>query len=126
MITDAERTWLRAEFERCSPYIQKALDRDIGTHELPDIWELIADGRAQLWSLPNSAVVTVIEYFPRKTVLRYWLCGGKLEECLGVQDRIEDWARSAGATDVVIGGRDGWLKALTGFSKNAILMTKVL
>lgn len=125
-MTDEELTWLRAEFERCAPYIQKALDRDIGTHELPDVWDLIAANKAQLWPLPNSAVVTVLEYFPRKTVLRYWLCGGDLKECLSIQDTIETWAKSAGAVDALIGGRPGWLGILPGFKKNAVFMTKAL
>lgn len=130
-MTDEDRAWLRSEFERCAPYIQKALDRDIGTHELPDVWDLIAAGKAQLWPLPNSAVVTVLEYFPRKTVLRYWLCGGKyqrgaLKECLSIQDSIESWAKSAGAAGAVIGGREGWLGVLPGFKKTAVFMTKVL
>jgi hypothetical protein len=125
-MTDEEGHWLRVEFDRCSPYIQLALDRDIGTHELPDVWDLLVTGKAQLWPLPNSAVVTVLEYFPRKIVLRYWLCGGELKECLPIQDTIETWARSAGATLALIGGRQGWLGVLPGFKKTAVLMTKAL
>lgn len=130
-MTDEDQKWLRAEFTRCAPYIQMALDRDVGTHELPDVWALIADGKAQLWPLPNSAVVTVLEYFPRKIMLRYWLCGGDLEkeplkECLATQDTIETWAKNAGATIALIGGRQGWLGVLPGFKKTAALMTKAL
>jgi hypothetical protein len=125
-MTDEDLAWLRSEFERCSPYIQLALDRDIGTHGLSDIWDLLAASKVQLWPCDNSAVVTAIEYFPRKTVLRYWLCGGNLEECLAIQDKIENWARSAGATCAVIGGRAGWMGVLPGFKKTAVLMTKVL
>jgi hypothetical protein len=130
-MTEEEQAWLLAEFRRCSPYIQEALDRDIGTHELPDVWKLIAERKAQLWPLPNSAVVTVLEYFPRKIVLRYWLCGGiprgsVLKECLSIQDSIENWARSSGAVCALIGGRQGWMGVLPGFKKTAVLMTKAL
>ncbi len=123
-MTDEERAWLRSEFERCAPWIQAALDRDIGTHEFPDVWELIESGKAQLWPSAKSAVVTALEYFPRKTVLRYWLCGGDLDDCLSLQEMIETWAKSAGATDVIIGGRKGWLKKLPGFQITSVFMTK--
>lgn len=125
-MTDEDKEWLRSEFWRLAPQIQAALDRGMGGYDLSDVWDLIAGGKAQLWPLPNSAVVTVLEFFPRKTILRYWLCGGDLAECLSIQATIEDWGRSAGAEDVVIGGREGWLKVLPGFKKNAVFMIKAL
>lgn len=134
-MTDEDRAWLLAEFVRCAPYIQAALDRDIGTHELSDVWDCIVEGKAQLWPKPNSAIVTVLQYFPRKTVLRYWLCGGEtegakakiaLKESVTATKDIEAWAKEAGATLASIGGRDGWLRVLPGFEKNAVFMTKVL
>lgn len=123
-MTDDERAWLRQQFDRCAPWIQAALDRDIGTHELDDVWQAIATGKAQLWARPNSAVVTALEYHPRKVVLRYWLCGGELEDCLKSEPAIENWAKSAGAKTVVIGGRRGWLKALRGYREAGAYMTK--
>lgn len=125
-MTDEDKAWLRSEFERTAPWIQAALDRDIGTHELPDVWAMIESGQAQLWPSTKSAVVTALEYFPRKTMLRYWLCGGDLDDCLAMQEMIENWAKSAGATDAVIGGRKGWLKKLPGFAVNATYMHKAL
>lgn len=129
-MTDEEKQWLRGQFERCAPWLQAALDRDIGTHELPDVWELIEGGKAQLWPSAKSAVVTALEYFPRKTLLRYWLCGGEhndgLDDCLSMQEMIENWAKRAGATVVGIGGRKGWLQKLPGFQINSVFMTKAL
>ncbi len=125
-MTDEDKGWLRSEFERCSPYIQAALDRTLGTHELSDVWALIADGRAQLWPYPTSAIVTVLDYCPRKVVLNYWLCGGKLPECIAATAPIEEWAKAAGATCAVINGRSGWLGVLPGFKKHTVSMTKAL
>lgn len=125
-MTDEELRWLRSEFERCAVWIQAALDRDIGGFDLEDVWQLIATDRAQLWPLKQSAIVTVLEFFPRKTVLRYWLCGGELKECIVAQAAIGQWAKSAGATDAIIGGRKGWLRVLPGFKENCVFMTKAL
>jgi hypothetical protein len=125
-MTDEELQWLRAQFERCSHWLQDALDRDIGAFELDDVWNYIATGKAQLWPLKNSAIVTALEYFPRKTVLRYWLCGGELEECVAATPAIEAWGKSAGATIALIGGRRGWLRVLPGFEENSVFMTKAL
>jgi hypothetical protein len=108
--------WLAGHFQRCSPWLQGALDRSHGTHELKHVWEALAKGSAQLWPLPNSAVVTAIEHYPTGiTALRYWLAGGDLNEILGSEQLIESWAKERGCTRVVINGRRGWLKALKGY-----------
>ena len=127
-MTDEDRAWLRLEFERCAPYIQAALDEDdIGGFELEDVWDWINTDKAQLWPTPNSAVVTALECFPRKKVIRYWLCGGILAECLESHTRIENWAKRNGATCAAISGRKGWLRALPGYKISpTVLMTKVL
>lgn len=123
-MTEAELAWLRSQFDRCSPWIQAALDRDIGAFELEDVWNYIAADKAQLWAGDNSAVVTALEYFPRKVVLRYWLCGGELEDCLKLEDAIEAWAKRAGAVCAIIGGRRGWLKALSDYREACVFMVK--
>jgi hypothetical protein len=125
-MTEEDLVWLRSEFDRCAPWIQAALDRDIGAFELEDVWNYIAAGKAQLWPQKESAVVTALEYFPRKTVLRYWLCGGDLKDCLKVEPVIEKWAKEAGAVCAIIGGRRGWVKALKGYTENCVYMTKAL
>lgn len=122
-MTEEELRWLRGEFERCTPWLQDALDRDIGAFTIDDVWDYIATGRAQLWTSPDSAVVTALEHFPRKTMLRYWLCGGDLQ-CLKLEPVIEAWAKSAGATGCMIGGRKGWLRRLSGYREACTFMVK--
>lgn len=124
-MTDEERAWLRSEFERCSPWIQAALDRDIGTHDLSDVWDYLADERAQLWPRPKSVVVTAVEYHPRKIVLRYWLCGGdELDDCLMSEAAIEAYGKKAGASCAVIGGRRAWVRALKDYREAGSYMVK--
>lgn len=126
-LSEADLHWLRSQFERCAPWLQAALDRDnTGAFELNDVWDYIVKGRAQLWPLEKSAVVTSLEYYPRKVALRYWLCGGELQDCLKAEPAIEAWAKQAGANYAQIGGRRGWLKALKGYKESCTFMIKAL
>lgn len=123
-MTDDERAWLRAQFERCAPWLQAALDRDAGTHALEDVWELIESGVAQLWPTPNGAIVTVVEAYPKAKVLRFWLAGGTLRELQKSEPTIRAWAKDQGCTLVLIGGRRGWLKALPDYRELCTAMVR--
>lgn len=115
-MTEAEITWLRSEFERCKPWIEAALKRDvIGTHDADDVWNVIEAGQAQLWPTPNSAVVTKIDTYPKARILQAWLAGGKLREIRSTEARIREWAKAAGCDFFVIAGRRGWARALKGY-----------
>ena len=106
------RQWLRAEFERCRPWIQAALDRDIGTHTIDDVWNDIEDEKAYLLPLPNSVIVSVIEQYPQLKMLRFWLVGGDLDELLAHENVVIDWAKEQGCTVASWIGRRGWLRKL--------------
>lgn len=125
-MTDDERAWLRTQFERCAPWLQDALDRDAGTHDLDDVWDLIACGSAQLWPTPNGVMVTIIEPYPKATALRGWLAGGNLDDIRKSEPVIRDWAKGAGCDLVVIGGRRGWLRAFEGYRELCTVMVKRL
>ncbi|MGU3536809.1 hypothetical protein [Methylobacterium sp. A54F] len=115
--------WLYAH---CQPYLQAALDRDIGTHDLDDVWAMIRAGTAQLWVTPNSATVSVMETFPRKRMLMVWLSGGRLEEILQVEADIRTWAKAQSCDLVCVTGRRGWLRALTGYREASTAMVRAL
>ena len=122
-MTEEELNWIKAEFVRCAPWLLEALEEDAAhTHELVDVWRAVEDGKAQLWPEAHSVIVTTLDFFPRKTVLRYWLCGGEhglegkaLEECKEAEIRINKWAADAGASLSAISGRPGWIRALPGY-----------
>lgn len=121
---DDERAWLRAQFERCAPWLQAALDRDVGTHALEDVWALIESGIAQLWPTPDGAMVTVVETYPKAKVLRGWLAGGDLRQIQKSEPTIRAWAKDVGCTLVMIGGRRGWLKAFDGYREFYTVMVR--
>jgi hypothetical protein len=71
-------------------------------------------------------MVTLIERFPRKTVLRGWLAGGSLTEIQISESAVAQWAKEAGCDLVLIGGRKGWLKAFSDYRECFTIMSKEL
>ena len=125
-MTEAELAFVRAAFERSREWLQAALDRDYGTHSLEDVWDLLMTGIAQIWPTPNAVLVTSVERFPRKYVLRGWLSGGDLNEIVKEESKIRDWAERNGFDAIVISGRAGWLRAFEGYEKLATVMVRRL
>ena len=113
-----------AEWERCSPYIQAALEHANGTHSLADVLRLVAQGEAQFWALPDAAIVTEIVKYPQKTTLRFWLAGGNLETLSDAEPKVIEWSKKWGCEAVEIIGRRGWHRALDGYQAKSTIMVK--
>lgn len=114
-MTADDLAWLREQFNRCRPWLQAALDRDIGTHDIDDVWQAIERGEAQFWPLAKSAIVTVVEDYPKGKALRWWLAGGELAELVPHESIISAWAIGQGCKMAFVGGRRGWVRALPGY-----------
>ncbi len=123
-MTEQEQAFILHHFERCRPFIQAALDRDLGTHTADDVLELLMTAPVQLWPTANAAMVTVVETYPRKKMLRGWLSGGKLEEIVAYEPKIRDWAKRQGCDLIVIGGRKGWLRAFEGYQEASTVIAR--
>lgn len=80
---------------RCRPYIEAAV-KTCGTHDISDIEQLIAAGKAQFWPGAKCAAVTEVCSFPTGVALHHWLSGGDLKELLRQGRQIEEWARRQG------------------------------
>lgn len=98
----------KAEWYRCRPWIEAALEYAHGTHTIEDIEDGIERGDFYFFSSPKSAVVIEIIVFPRLQALNYFLIGGDLDE---LQQRIEPyvtaWAKQKGCRRVIGIGRKG-------------------
>lgn len=117
-MTEDQIAWLAEEFSRCSGWIQAALDRDIGTHDLEDLWTDIERGAAQLWPLPNGVIVTVVEEYPKLKLLRFWLAGGDLGELVEHEKIIANVFREKeGCSFASFIGRRGFLRTLPGYDE---------
>ena len=125
-MSETGREWLRAEFDRCRPWVEAALEYDVGTHDVADVWSKIEQGHAQLWPLPNSVLITTIDVYPKRKALHWWIAGGDLKEIQENEPRVNEWAKRMGCDIAMIGGRKGWLRAVPGYREVQTVMVKDL
>ena len=107
-----------AEWARCKPWIEAALEYAFG-YTIDDVWQAVEDGEAIFWPGRASAVITQVWIFPQAKALNYWLAGGDLDELVNeMRPLIEERAKAAGLTHIIIAGRGGWTRALraTGYA----------
>lgn len=97
------------DLARCRGWIEAALERT-DTHTFDDVVFGIYAGHFQFWPLPNAAVVTQIEVFPRKRRLNVFAAGGDLKEIMAHEATLEDFARENGCSSLACQGRRGWHK----------------
>jgi len=101
-----------AEFERCSKWLQDALDHSGNTHELTDVKAGVLNGDYQFWPAPNGALVTVIVRYPNFNDLHIWLGGGELNQVLDIVRSLDWYAKASGCKRITQCGRIGWERAL--------------
>ena len=87
---------------------------------LQGIWK----GKYQLWTATSSAAVTEIVTYPNSKATRVWLAGGDLEELQAMEKEVVAWANSIGCNEVQIAGRGGWERALQGYERICVILTK--
>lgn len=105
----------KAEWHRCRPWIDAALEYTGGTHTIEDIERGIEEGTLLFFSSPNSAVVAEFISYPRKRVFNYFLIGGDLRELIThIEPYVTAWAKQQGASRVIGIGRRGFERAFRG------------
>ena len=122
--TEPSDTSLSDKWDRCAPFIEAALAHANGTHSLADVLRLIVEGEAQFWPFEDAAIVTEIVKYPQRTILRFWLAGGKLETLLEAEPEVIEWSKQWGCEAVEIIGRRGWNRALNGYKSSSSIMIK--
>lgn len=116
-----------AEWDRCRPILQRAIDRNGETFDADYVWREIFEGRAQMWPAPNSCVISSIRTAPSGLrFLESWLAAGDLEEIVQLKPRIEEFGRQQGCKRSIISGRSGWSGKFTDYKTTSILLTKDL
>lgn len=124
--TDARLVWKHA-----APLLQKAIDKTSDSFSTDDILQLVEAQKAQLWLVVDGAVkaawITTIENSPSKRWVRVMWCGGEdSDSWLPLFRGVENWAKSIGASKVVIYGRKGWIKKLPTYRQSAVVLEKEL
>ncbi len=114
------------EFERCADYIQAALVYAGHSHTLQDVWQAITNKQAAFFPLEKSAIVVEIVDYPQRATCRIWLAGGDMEELIGAEKNVCDWARELGCDSMEIIGRKGWERQLKDYKPTATILVKDL
>lgn len=112
-----------AQFERCSKWLQDALDYAGNTHDLSDVKVGINAGHYHFWPASDGAIVTEIIEYPKFSVLHAWLVGGKLEQIIDMIPALVDFGRLVGCSKLTGCGRAGWVRALKAQGFNGIMTT---
>jgi hypothetical protein len=114
---------------RVREWLEAALDDPAPVTTLDDVQRALEANEAQLWAGNRSAMVThICDYRNGVRALEFWLAGGELEEILQGLVQVEQWARSAGCTQMHVNGRPGWARVLRnhGFSHWQTVTRKIL
>jgi hypothetical protein len=118
--------WARRHFERCRPWIEEALERQlVPSHTIDNVWEAIESGNCVIWPTDNS--VSIVEIVVHPTGIRTlngWLSGGDLEELKWTEKAVTRYAKDNGFYALTILGRDGWGRVLEGYRKGVMLFVK--
>jgi len=118
---------IRAEWERCRPWIEDALKRDGGFYSIEDVEQEIATHNAHFWPGKQAAAVCQWWFFPRAKVLNMWLAGGDMAELVNeMYPACERWAIEHDATHLSLAGRKGWERVFApfGFKPQAVYLLK--
>jgi hypothetical protein len=110
-----EQDHLADEIQRCSTWIQNALDKGGNSHEVHDIERMIRNDNLQFWAADDACIVTEFIPYPNYTVLHVFLAGGSLERIQEMRPDVESFGRHFGCKKLTISGRLGWIKVLGPF-----------
>ncbi len=115
--------------EQVRAWLEEALHDPAPLYDLQDVLRDVEANHAQLWAGDRSCMVTSIDDYPNgERVLRVWLCAGELDHVMEGRVQVEEWAKQAGCTQIIIEGRPGWVRALKehGFEHYATQVRKIL
>jgi hypothetical protein len=107
--------------------LEPALEYCGGTHTWDDIALGVLNGRYQLWFNENSAIISEIITYPRKSELNFFLAGGTLEGLAELYPAVEGWGKEQGCTGACCVGRKGWGKSFLadeGYEEHLVVLSK--
>ena len=114
------------EWERCSPWMQAALDHAGNLFSLEDVKKSVIKGEAIFLPGLEAVVIAEIRVYPQKRIYNCWLAGGNLEELkLAFAPAIRRYAKRAGCDAITIQGRPGWQRVFNMRQKGVVLTEEV-
>jgi len=114
------------EWQRCSGWLQEALDHAGNLFSLEDVWQAVLSGDAVFLPGIDAAVVVEVRVYPQKRVMNCWLAGGSLEELEEVfAPMIRYYAKKFECELIMIQGRPGWRRVFNMQQCGVVLVEKV-
>lgn len=98
---------LRAQFERCRPWLAPAVEIG-GETSLEEVLAEVLAGRAQLWAGEAGCIVSQCVMGPAGGSIHGWLSGGTLQGVNELRPGVEAFGRAMGCTWATLEGRTGW------------------
>lgn len=120
-------TTVLAEMAELRPKIEKALRHAGNLHSFDDLARLVCAGSVIAIHRPGSIMFVEPLAFPQEKVLHVFLAAGELSTLLEIDATdLSDIAKSLGARQITMIGREGWLPHLSrqGWSRAAIHMRR--
>lgn len=121
-------------WEDVRPLLKKATDLSGGRYDVDDLLDPLNAGMTELWTVADdkllAAFITVIQRFPRKSVLSIPIIGGDgmAEWLVPGLTAMEAYAKENGCSILEGGGRRAWAKVLAeaGWKTDRIVIEKEL
>lgn len=111
----SDLTDMRAQFERCWPWLWESLCEYGPTHNKEQLWMRLSRSWSFFWPGKTCAIVGEIVNWPiGLRDFNYWLQGGDLPELKTLHHGIEEWAIGRGCHRATGYGRDGWADVMHG------------
>ena len=120
-------------WSRVEPFIARVSGNTVADYSPGDIQAGVSSGEMQLWAVVSgpevlAAVVTRLNETSKRKVCEIIYAGSadKVGDWGFVIEGIEEWARDAGCSRVMLAGRKGWLRALQGYEQTAVVMERAI
>jgi len=93
--------------------MERALEEGGNIFTMDDIEIGLAEGKMQSHVFGDTWIITQVLYLPRRKSVDILFVVGNLEESVGAEQVVENWARNIGADMMTAIGRAGWWKIRT-------------
>ena len=112
-----------AEWARCKPWIEAALEYADGAFAIEDVEASIEAGDMGLLINAGCTLVFEIATFPQMKALNILFAGGDLDQIKAFDPILVDLAKGHGCTRIYLSGRLGWLRTLAPLGYGAMSAT---